>query len=112
MGDGMLRPIRLVHADGYVVQIAELEDGGQLRVTVTAPTGRSWTGDRELIEDAIGLGLEILSDQRALAAPPAAESAADAGPADVIGEQVALPPPQTPPDDVERQVVPQVAPLA
>ena len=108
----MMRPIRMVYADGYTVEIAELESGGPMRVTVTSPLGRSWAGSRDLIEDAIALALQILVDQREQAGPSAAESEAAGATLAVVGEQVALAPPQAPPHDVERQIVGQVTPLA
>jgi hypothetical protein len=59
----LARPIHLIHEDDFQTEIAELADGG-LRVTVTAPGGRTWASEKPTIEEALAVSLRIRLDQR------------------------------------------------
>jgi hypothetical protein len=59
----LAHPIHLQHVDGWQTEIAEQADGS-LRVTVSAPGGRTWAAEKPTIEEAIAVSVRILSDQR------------------------------------------------
>jgi hypothetical protein len=59
-------PFAYVTEDGFRTEMAAQPDGGLL-VTVTAPGGRIWAGQRPTIEDAIQLARQIRVDQASAA---------------------------------------------
>jgi len=57
----LANPIQFSTDDGFQTEIAELPDQS-LRVTVSRE-GRSWTGERQTIEEAVTLGVRIRAEQ-------------------------------------------------
>lgn len=56
-------PIRILYDDDWRAEFVETEAGG-LRVTVSSPDARAWSGEKPTIEEAIALAQRIRESQR------------------------------------------------